>query len=114
MLETDGLAFEQFGTSDLVLLGATSGFVRLVGGLMIAGSFWFVSRYHKSWQTSPENQPGHDAMPQKIKNVLLHAATGPVLGIICFQWALATTPSVIVQPIVAMSPLVVLPYGLFP
>ncbi|MCD8483379.1 MAG: DMT family transporter [Verrucomicrobia bacterium] len=29
----------------------------------------------------------------------------------CFQWALATTPSALVQPIVAMTPLVVIPFA---
>jgi hypothetical protein len=35
-----------------------------------------------------------------------HVLTGPTLGVTCFQWALATTPSGIVLPIVALTPLV--------
>ena len=36
---------------------------------------------------------------------------GPVLGLSCYQWALATTPSGIVLPIVATTPLVIIPFA---
>jgi drug/metabolite transporter (DMT)-like permease len=38
-----------------------------------------------------------------------HAIAGPVLGVSCYQWALAHTPSGIVLPIVATTPLVAIP-----
>lgn len=94
---------------DYIFLGASSGFVRLIGGLLIAGGFWFISRYHTAWRTPPEEGHRRGARASKIKNVLLCAAAGPIFGVICYQWALATTPSVIVQVIVSMSPLVILP-----
>lgn len=94
---------------DYILLGTTAGYERLLGGILIVGSFWLISRYHAPWQTPPQEDRRNDSFIQKTKNVFLHAATGPILGIICFQWALATTPSAIVQPIVAMTPLVVMP-----
>jgi drug/metabolite transporter (DMT)-like permease len=34
---------------------------------------------------------------------------GPVLGVGCYQWALATTPSGIVMPIAATTPLLAIP-----
>ena len=37
-----------------------------------------------------------------------NAITGPTLGVGCYQWALKTTPSAVVLPIVATSPLVTL------
>lgn len=42
---------------------------------------------------------------------LAHAVSGAVLGVTCYQWALATTPSGIVLPIVATTPLVVIPFA---
>ena len=96
-----------------ILLGTTAGYERLLGGILIAGSFWLISRYHAPWQTPAQEDRRNDSFIQKTKNVFLHAATGPILGIICFQWALATTPSAIVQPIVAMSPLAVMPMTYF-
>ena len=41
--------------------------------------------------------------------MLGNAMLGPVLGVSCYQWALATTPSGIVLPIVATTPLVIIP-----
>jgi drug/metabolite transporter (DMT)-like permease len=42
--------------------------------------------------------------------VLLNALSGPTLGVAAYQWALRTTPSGIVLPIVATSPLLVIPF----
>lgn len=109
VLETDSISTP----GEFILLGTTSGFIRLTGGILIAATFWFLSRYRPTWQTPPDAQRSGDPVRQKVKNVLLHAATGPILGVICFQWALATTPSAIVQPIIAMSPLVILPMTYF-
>ena len=41
--------------------------------------------------------------------VLGNALTGPVAGVTCYQWALRTTPAGIVQPIVAVAPLLTIP-----
>ena len=43
--------------------------------------------------------------------MLANAVTGPVLGVVCFQWALSTTPAGIVQPVVSASPLVTIPFA---
>ena len=104
VLDADVFSVESASVGEFMFLGATTGFVRLVGGIVIAGSFWFVSRYRVAWRTPPEEHRRGDSLVHKSRNVCLHAATGPILGIICFQWALATMPSVVVQPIVAMTP----------
>ena len=101
------------GVGDMMLLGATTGYHRLLGGMLIASAFWGCSRFLKAWQTFPEPARATEPLRDKIKYVALHAATGPILGVICFQWALATTPSAIVQPIVAMTPLAVMPFSYF-
>jgi drug/metabolite transporter (DMT)-like permease len=41
--------------------------------------------------------------------VLLNAIAGPTLGVGCYQWALATRPTGVVLPIVATTPIVVIP-----
>ena len=43
--------------------------------------------------------------------VLLNGLAGPALGVSCYQWALATTPTGIVLPIVALTPLVIIPFA---
>ena len=97
------------GVFDYIFLGASSGFSRLVGGILIAGGFWLASRYAPALRTSPEGGHQHDSAARKAKNILFCAAAGPILGVICYQWALATTPSVLVQMVVSLSPLVILP-----
>lgn len=41
--------------------------------------------------------------------MLANGIAGPVLGVACYQWALATTPSGIVLPIAATTPLLAIP-----
>ena len=42
---------------------------------------------------------------------MVNTLGGPVLGVSCYQWALSTTPSGIVLPIVATVPLAVIPFA---
>jgi len=98
---------------DSILMGATTGYQRLLGGLLIVAVFYGFSIAYRPWKTYPRDPYTKDGMAAKAKYVLLNAASGPIFGIICFQWALATTPSAIVQPIVAMTPLAVMPMSYF-
>ena len=41
--------------------------------------------------------------------MIANGLAGPVLGVGCYQWALATTPSGIVLPIAATAPLLSIP-----
>jgi drug/metabolite transporter (DMT)-like permease len=43
--------------------------------------------------------------------VLLNGLTGPALGVSCYQWALKTAPTGIVLPIVAITPIVIIPFS---
>lgn len=43
--------------------------------------------------------------------VLANAASGPLLGVVFFQWALSTTPAGIVQAVVATAPLLTIPFA---
>src|SRR6185503_15975665 len=43
--------------------------------------------------------------------VLLNGLTGPALGVSCYQWALKTTSSGVVLPIVAITPIVIIPFS---
>jgi len=46
------------------------------------------------------------------KWILASGFTGPILGVSCYQWALATTPTGIVLPIVATAPLLAIPIAM--
>ncbi len=93
--------------TEAIWLGATAGYQRLIGGLLLVVLFTAWRAYRGSLARNAP-QCG-DPVTAKGAFVFLNALTGPVLGIICFQWALATTPSVIVQPIIALTPIIVIP-----
>ena len=99
--------------SESIWMGATTGYQRLIGGVLVILGFYLLSFMIRSWRSLPRAGHVGDPLSSKIRFVLLNAAAGPIFGIICFQWALATTPSAIVQPIIAMTPLAVMPMAWF-
>lgn len=105
----EGNWIEVDGILESIWMGATTGYQRLIGGAIVLVLFYLVSFFIRSWYTRPRSPHDKDSRLKKAKYVALTAISGPILGIICFQWALASTPSVIIQPIVAMTPLVVIP-----
>lgn len=100
---------ESQGVLDSIWMGATAGYQRLIGGAATIFLFYLLSLVIKRWRTGPREPHVQDSRLTKARFVLLNAAAGPIFGLICFQWALATTPSAIVQPIIAMTPLVIMP-----
>lgn len=94
---------------DSLMLGATTGYQRLLGGTLIVLGFYGLSFLIKSWRSYPQAGADEVSRMRKVGFVFLNAAAGPIFGIVFFQWALATTPSAVVQPIVAMTPIVVMP-----
>ena len=93
--------------------GATAGYQRLIGGLMVAGvCLLVVKRRHLAVQVTHPSPP---RLPEAAKWrrvwpwVLANGFAGQTLGVTCYQWALKTTPSGLVLAIVATTPLVVIP-----
>jgi drug/metabolite transporter (DMT)-like permease len=93
--------------------GLTAAYQRIMGGMLfaIAPSLWVMLR-------SRVDNPGSGSLPTPHARgglrsawgwVLLNALAGPALGVGCYQWALATTPSGLVLPIVATTPIAVIP-----
>ena len=79
----------------------TTAYQRALAGLAFAAAAWFIA----SRAGEKVRRPSPGAWPW----VLANALTGPVLGVVCYQWALSSTPAGLVQPIVAASPLVTIP-----
>lgn len=88
--------------SGTLIDGGTAAYQRILAGILVTAlAFLFVKRMRP--------QPGavgagewRRAWPLVVGNAL----SGPAIGVACYQWALRTTPSGIVLPIVATSPLV--------
>jgi drug/metabolite transporter (DMT)-like permease len=87
--------------------GVNAAYQRLLGGLLVSAILVFYLKItrHAGPGVRPANWPR--AWPMIIANGLC----GPVLGVSCYQWALSAAPTGIVLPIVATTPLVVMPFA---
>jgi drug/metabolite transporter (DMT)-like permease len=86
----------------------TAAYQRIIGGLVITAAF-FTLRALIQRDRRPETPA-----PPPARNylwIVVNAVCGAVIGVSCYQWALATTPSGIVLPIVATTPLVIIPFS---
>jgi drug/metabolite transporter (DMT)-like permease len=79
----------------------SAAYQRALAGLLFAAVAWLFVRF----RPEKTSRPAESAWLWVAANVL----TGPILGVVCYQWALSSTPAGIVQPIVAASPLVTIP-----
>lgn len=104
-----GTLDEPTSTIDGILMGAAAGYQRLLGGVLLIGAVYLAGRLYSPWRTPPSGPHANDPAPTKFNWVLINALTGPIIGIIFFQWALMTTETAIVQSIVALTPLTVIP-----
>jgi drug/metabolite transporter (DMT)-like permease len=79
----------------------SAAYQRALGGLLVAAA---VAGF-AVWRGLDVPREKGRAWPWVLGNAL----TGPVAGVTCYQWALRTTPAGIVQPIVAVAPLLTIP-----
>ena len=84
--------------------GITAAYQRILGGVAVTAMFFaFVkvrggdARGVEKWKAWPW--------------VLANGLSGPTLGVSCYQWALKTTPTGVVLPIVALTPIVIIPFS---
>ncbi|HZV34663.1 MAG TPA: DMT family transporter [Verrucomicrobiae bacterium] len=93
--------------------GATAAFQRILGGLLIGGISLLVVKWRnirdhliREGETLPSKEKWRRVLPWVVANSL----AGQTLGVSCYQWAFQTTPTGIVLPIVATTPLVAIPF----
>ena len=93
--------------------GLNAAYQRILAGLVFT-SLWFIVLH--ALKRLPPIPPPADSGPAPGSNtrharlwLLANGMAGPVLGVGCYQWALATTPSGIVLPIAATAPLLSIP-----
>ena len=84
--------------------GGTAAYQRALGGLAIVTAAYLASRHGPRSSPRPA-APWRAAWPWIVVNALV----GATIGVSFYQRALATTPSAIVLPIVALTPLIVVP-----
>lgn len=85
--------------------GITAAYQRILAGLVFSSVLFLVLRGLDRMPrdaTAPTRQHG-------LRWILAAGFAGPVIGVGCYQWALATTPSGLVLPIAATAPLLSIP-----
>jgi drug/metabolite transporter (DMT)-like permease len=86
--------------------GMTAAYQRIAGGLVITAAYFAIKALVAK---PPLDRPEHAVRWRDYLWIPANASCGAVIGVSCYQWALATTPSGIVLPIVATTPLVIVP-----
>jgi drug/metabolite transporter (DMT)-like permease len=93
--------------------GVNAAYHRIIAGLVFTAAWFLVLRVLGRLPA----RPGASADPATRRRawlwLLANGLVGPVLGVGCYQWALATTPSGIVLPIAATTPLLAIPITYF-
>jgi len=100
-------AFFVSAQAGLTIDGGTAAYQRIIGGIGVAAIYFAFLRARGIHTDNVNTLEWRKASPWVIINTL----GGPVLGVSCYQWALSTTPSGIVLPIVATLPLAVIPFA---
>ncbi|MEI9895763.1 MAG: DMT family transporter [Chthoniobacter sp.] len=103
-------ANEAAALTGFVIDGGTAAYQRVIGGLLMTIVGFLLLR-----RTQPQNDEPkpEDRWERGSIFVLANALAGPTLGVGCYQWALRSTPSGLVLPIVATSPLVTIILSFF-
>ena len=101
---TSRKANEVAALAGLEIDGGTAAYQRILGGALIAALAVFLFRRPEELAAGERKERWRRGWPLVVANAL----AGPAIGVACYQWALKTTPSGIVLPIVATSPLVTL------
>jgi drug/metabolite transporter (DMT)-like permease len=101
-------AYNLAGDAGFEIDGGTAAYQRIIGGVLMTALAFFLFRRMQS-------TPGTSAAARwrAWPLVVANAFAGPAIGVACYQWALKTTPSGIVLPIVATSPLMTIALSFF-
>jgi drug/metabolite transporter (DMT)-like permease len=99
--------------------GLTAAYQRILGGLLFAAPSALALMARDRWRARDrapgerEARAGGGSRRGLWIWVIVNSLAGPTVGVGCYQWALATQPSGVVLPIVATTPIVVIPFAYF-
>ncbi len=86
-------------------------FLRVIAGLSVVSLFWLAVR--QTTQHRPAWAMGRPLNPQAGIWIVLNATAGAILGVTCFQRALAEASSAVVLSITATTPILIMPMTAF-
>ena len=109
-------AYEVAHASGEHLDGGNAGFQRVLGGLLLGGiCLLVVKRRAFKLQAQAPHELVIETSVKKWRGVwpwvLVNGFAGQTLGVSCMQWALETTPAGIVFAILAITPIVIIPFA---
>ena len=87
--------------------GINAAYHRILAGLIFTACWFIVLLFLR--RTSPAADLPSPAPRGRLWLILAAGLAGPVAGVSCYQWALATSPSGIVLPLAATTPLFAIP-----
>lgn len=90
------------------VFGLNAAYHRILAGLVFTAAWFLVMRQLGRLSAVHAPKTSADARHGLIW-MLANGLAGPVIGVSCYQWALATTPSGLVLPIAATTPLLAIP-----
>lgn len=91
--------------------GFTAAYQRIVGGLLITLAYFIAAALIERRSKVPSAPVAAKPSLRAYLWIPANATCGAILGVSFYQWALFTTPSAIVLPIVACTPLVIVPFS---
>lgn len=99
--------------ADFSIDGWSAAYQRILGGLILTALFTVFVLRRRARQPGQVGWPAAESWRKAWPLVVGNGLAGPTIGVGCFQWALSTTPSAIVLPVVAISPLVTMLLAFF-
>jgi drug/metabolite transporter (DMT)-like permease len=87
--------------------GITAAYQRILGGVLVTAVLFWIAKRSDSLTPDESRERWRKAWPW----VLLNGLSGPALGVSCYQWALKIAPTGVVLPIVAITPIVIIPFS---
>lgn len=86
--------------------GLTAAYQRILAGLAVAPIVWAAIK----WRGKTEAKERRELAPI-WPWVFVNALCGPAIGVGCYQWALSQHGTGVVLPIIALTPLVIIPFS---
>jgi len=94
--------------------GLTAAYQRILAGLAIAAAVWLAVKFQQAREQQKSVASTMTLPPRTVwRWIIANALSGPALGVGCYQWALMKEKSGVVLPIVALTPLVIIPFSHF-
>jgi drug/metabolite transporter (DMT)-like permease len=97
--------------------GITAAYQRILGGVILGAVVFVVVKYNLRFARHAQGAEVDTGQGSPWRRawllVLVNGLAGPAIGVSCYQWALKTTPTGVVLPIVAITPIVIIPFSLY-